>query len=253
MTSRKPIRTTIQRALTMDRAELVWRSRTGLRIAADRAKATLRRPRWQRSDFARVIPGSGEFRAMRRLAERGDWSRLHRELTQYFTTEPPRFVIGPTLREATAARIIARFPDSRRDAAARADRIVAGEYDLLGYRHLRFQAASSGIDWQYDPVHERHAPDGFWSTIPYLDPSCGDHKVIWELNRHQHWMAVGRAYWLTGDPRYRGRMLMELTSWLEANPPLVGINWSSMLELAFRTISWLWALNMFAGDRKSVV
>jgi hypothetical protein len=247
MTRRKPIRLAVQRALTMDRDEFLWRGRTAVRIAADRAHAAIRTPRWQRSEVARTLAGHGEFRAMRGLAERGEWSRLHAELSDYFTTATPRFVVGPSLRQPTAARIAARFPDSAHDAVARADRLLSGDYDLLGYHGLRFQAAS-GIDWHYDPVHERRAPGGFWSTIPYLDPSCGDHKVIWEVNRHQHWMALGRAYWLTGDARYRAHVLTELASWLEANPPLMGINWASMLELAFRCISWLWTLNMFAGD-----
>src|SRR4029079_6273418 len=32
------------------------------------------------------------------------------------------------------------------------------------------------------------------------------------------------------------------------NPPLQGINWASMLELAFRTISWTWAVEFFSED-----
>ena len=39
---------------------------------------------------------------------------------------------------------------------------------------------------------------------------------------------------------------------MDANPPLVGINWASMLELALRSLSWIWALELFvepaAGD-----
>jgi hypothetical protein len=81
--------------------------------------------------------------------------------------------------------------------------------------------------------------------VPYLLPESGDHKVIWELNRHQHWLALGRAYWLTGDGVYRLRFFGELDSWLNANPPLAGVNWASMLELALRSISWLWAINLF--------
>ena len=70
--------------------------------------------------------------------------------------------------------------------------------------------------------------------------------MIWELNRHQHWLALGRAYWLTGDRRYRAVFVAELESWLAANPPLTGINWASMLELGFRALSWTWALEFFA-------
>jgi uncharacterized heparinase superfamily protein len=104
------------------------------------------------------------------------------------------------------------------------------------------------VDWHRDPVHERSAPMAPWPSVPFLDPSCGDHKIIWELNRHQHWLALGRAFWLTGTERYRTRGLDELADWMDANPPLVGINWASMLELALRSLSWLWALNLFVDE-----
>ena len=32
------------------------------------------------------------------------------------------------------------------------------------------------------------------------------------------------------------------------NPPGQGINWASMLELAFRCLSWTWAVEFFCGD-----
>ena len=79
--------------------------------------------------------------------------------------------------------------------------------------------------------------------MPYLDPAVGDHKVIWELNRHQYWLQLGRAAWLTGDPRYARAIVQDLESWLDANPPLIGINWASMLEIGFRSISWTWAMH----------
>ena len=50
-------------------------------------------------------------------------------------------------------------------------------------------------------------------------------------------------YWLTGRAKYRARAIGELASWMDANPPLAGINWASMLELAFRSMSWMWALH----------
>ena len=34
-------------------------------------------------------------------------------------------------------------------------------------------------------------------------------------------------------------------SWGAANPPKVGVNWASSLEVAFRAMSWLWALHLF--------
>ena len=114
---------------------------------------------------------------------------------------------------------------------------------------------SSAIDWHRDPVHGRVAPALFWSEVPYLDPACGDHKIIWELNRHQHFLAFGRAWWLAGHGPARATFVRHLASWMDANPPLVGINWASMLELALRSLSWIWALELFVepaagGDQR---
>ena len=116
----------------------------------------------------------------------------------------------------------------------------------------RDDSGVAAIDWHRDPVHGRVAPALFWSEVPYLDPACGDHKIIWELNRHQHFLVLGRAWWLAGHGPARATFVRHLAGWMDANPPLVGINWASMLELALRSLSWIWALELFvepaAGD-----
>ena len=246
------IRRSVARLARMDAAEIAWRLKTGSRVVIDRAAMAFVRPRWNRAHLASALaplPGLSSARAA--LAGHG-WHDAHRELSRYFAHAPQQFVAGHATRRPLVERILHTFPDSARQAAARADRILAGEYDLLGYGGLRFPSmspsATGDIDWHLDPVHERRAPRTFWSTVPYLQPACGDHKIIWELNRHQHWLTLGRAFWLTGDARYRDRFVAELTSWIDANPPLVGINWASMLELALRSISWLWALCLFVED-----
>jgi hypothetical protein len=160
-----------------------------------------------------------------------------------------RSILHPSLREPLRERVRAAWPSAAEDARIRADRIVRGDYDLLGYEGLRFGGSDGAIDWHLDPVSGHRAPSStFWARVPYLDPSSGDHKVIWELNRHQHWLALGRASWLTGEPRYRARFIAEATGWLAANPPLTGVNWASALELAFRAIAWTWAIELFADE-----
>jgi hypothetical protein len=157
-----------------------------------------------------------------------------------------RFVIDPARWSDIAAAIRGAFPAATADAVTRGSKIAHGRYDILGYRDLTFSIGGRAVDWHLDPVHGRRAPLIFWSRVPYLDPRVGDHKIIWELNRHQHWLTLGRAGWLTGDRLYARAFEAELASWMKANPPFTGVNWSSMLELAFRSISWLWALHLFA-------
>ena len=98
--------------------------------------------------------------------------------------------------------------------------------------------------------HDARAPLVCWAEVPYLDSSIGDHKIVWELNRHQWWLPLARAYWLTGDSRYARGIVDQMESWLDANPPLTGINWASMLEIGFRAISWTMAIHFLAASNE---
>ncbi len=229
---------TIKRLLAMDGAELRHRVSTSLRREASRVAYAVYRPSWHREALAREFGN-------------GDPMAAHRRLLEHFATRSPRFLIAPSERQARATAIEDAFPAAAPDAVRRANGIVEGRFDLLGFRDLRWSADASSrtIDWRFDPVHRRRGPDVFWSRVPFLDARYGDHKIIWELNRHQHWLALGRAYWLSGDNRYRAAFIEELDSWMAANPPLTGINWASMLELGLRSLSWIWALHFFASER----
>jgi len=237
------IRQTLGRIAAMDRREIAWRATAAARVALDRARFAVAPPEWNRRALARRLgPALDHVAAMLR---RRRFDAAHRELSRHFTRRAPCFVLDPAQRPRLVERIARLFPSAHDDAARRGDAVLFGAYDLLGYRGLRFDASGS-FAWTHDPVHDRTAPECFWASVPYLAPACGDHKIIWELNRHQHWLTLGRAFWLTGDGKYRDRSIAELDSWLDANPPLNGINWASMLELAFRSLSWLWALHFFA-------
>lgn len=138
-----------------------------------------------------------------------------------------------------------RLPGSARRVVAAADRTLQKRFDLLGYRELSF---GDPIDWHLDPVAGRRAPLVHWSLLDPLDAgTVGDSKVVWELNRHQWLVGLGQAYCLTGDGRYADTFVNVIRAWHGANPPGIGINWSSSLEAAFRLVSWCWALSLFRG------
>jgi Heparinase II/III-like protein/Heparinase II/III N-terminus len=156
----------------------------------------------------------------------------------------PHFFAGPS-DPRLPALMKERLPDSVHGIVAAADRALAKRFDLLGYRDLSF---GDPIDWHLDPVTKRQAPLRHWTLLDPLDAATvGDSKVVWELNRHQWLVGLGQAYRLTGDERYPAMFADTIRAWLRANPPGMGINWASSLEVAFRLISWCWALSLFHG------
>jgi hypothetical protein len=238
------------RLAAMDRKELEFRLASEAHKAAGLARWTVARPRWNRADLSRILAPAGRSQPShlargRECAGRGDWLSAHQALASHFATRQAGFPLDATALPGLAARIRARFPDAAATSAARAERILEGRYDILGYAGLPF---GSPPRWDYDPVHNRTAAGGFWASVPYLDPVNGDHKIIWELNRHQHWLALGRAFHLTSDRRFYDEFVRQLHHWMGANPPLAGVNWASMLELAFRSLSWIWTLHFFAAQ-----
>jgi hypothetical protein len=152
----------------------------------------------------------------------------------------------PGLRNVarTVATLRRARPDAESSTRCRADRAVDGVFDLLGHEHVSF---GSPIDWHLDPSSGKRAPRRHWSRIEYLDPeTVGDYKLLWEVNRHQHFVTLGQAYAYSRDSRYADAFVAQLTSWIAENPPRVGVNWASSLEVSYRAISWLWALQLFA-------
>src|SRR5688572_6004784 len=167
------------------------------------------------------------------LANADDALRIVRDIA------PQRFFAGPT-HQGIAALLSSRFPEHRAELLVAADSLVKRHFDLLGYRTLWF---GDPIDWHLDPVRAKRAPLVPWSVLDTDDEEAvGDTRLVWELNRHQWLVRLAQAYKATGDERYAESCVRAIDAWLDANPPGVGVNWASSVEVSLRTISWCWTL-----------
>ena len=196
------------------------------------------------SEQTRVPDDAILFRLMERNRIGTDIKSPDSLLNHFKHRKYPNFFAAFTSQEATLKGFNNRFsPSSKYQIVERANRIASGRFDLLGLTDLKF---GDPIQWHLEPVSGKRAPFVHWSAIDELGlEATGDPKLIWELNRHQHFTTLGKAYWLTGDEHYAQIFIAHLQSWMDQNPPKVGINWTSSLEVAFRSISWLWALYFF--------
>jgi hypothetical protein len=208
-----------RRLITMDRKELRYRLRQ--QVAA-------------RTDFLKFQSGA----------------TLSPKLTLGKTSEqPPFFFSGETIPRLCAL-LRQRFPGRAEEIMRRAERICEHRFDLLGYEDLDY---GREIDWHCDRVHDKRTPRKPWYKIRYLDfAEVGDSKVIWELNRHQHLVTLAKAYRLSGDEKFATELFRQWESWHRENPYPIGVNWASSLEVAFRSLSWIWMYYLLQGSEGMV-
>ena len=157
-----------------------------------------------------------------------------------------QFFFSPEQVPELCSKLRQLFPDPARAIIQRAERISEHRFDLLGYEAVDYGAE---IDWHADRVHGKRAPLKPWFQIRYLDfAEVGDSKITWELNRHQHLVTLAKAYRLTGDQNFAAELFRQWEHWHAKNPYPIGINWASSLEVAFRSLSWMWVYFLLADS-----
>ncbi len=157
----------------------------------------------------------------------------------------PRFLFRSEEVPDILSLLRQRLPDEYNRIITRAERICVYRFDLLGYENLDY---GEEIDWHLDRVHGKRAPRKMFYKMRYLDfAECGDVKVTWELNRHQHFLTLAKAYRMTGQQRFADEIFAQWEHWHRENSYPYGVNWASSLEVAFRSLSWLWTYYLL-GD-----
>ena len=150
---------------------------------------------------------------------------------------PAPGAVGDALRDTDYTRELVRL----------ADEIVQGRIPVLG----DVVDYGATVAWRRDPQRGVETPQKYFRTIPYLDlASAGDHKLIWEVNRHQHLVLLAQAIVITGRAEYFDTVVHQLEHWWAENQFQRGINWASALEVAFRALSLIWIWHL-VGERMS--
>jgi hypothetical protein len=160
------------------------------------------------------------------------------------TRQEPEFLLDRATLVDAAALYQQMFSDQREPLIQRAERICRGEFSFLGIDFC----TSDPIDWQCDPKTGRRWPARYHVDVraPFCDGkngtgAAGDVKHVWELNRHEFLIDCAKAFYITREPRYANRVFQLITHWTSTNPYLQGVNWSGPLEVALRSMAWLWS------------
>lgn len=119
-----------------------------------------------------------------------------------------------------------------------ADQALRHEFDLLGSGVVKLDP----IDWHADFKAGQHWVKKYYNEIEFIKGA--DIKVPWELSRCQHLLWLGEAYILTGFSKYAQEVIEEIKWWIDDNPLMYSVNWKCSMDVAFRAVNWMFALNM---------
>src|SRR5438874_2020777 len=138
----------LARLARMDVSEAAWRLKAAARIGVDRFRASRAAPSWDRRALASALAPDPALDAARAAIGEGRWQDAHRALAFHIAFSPQRFALAPANHSTLGPAIRERFPRALSDATVRAEAILEGRYDLLGYRNLSFQRGPSPVDWR---------------------------------------------------------------------------------------------------------
>jgi hypothetical protein len=165
----------------------------------------------------------------------------------------------PPTRSAPAAEAgglphLLPAPRPALDADARAvlenwcEHYLRGEFDLLGSGWRK-----AGGDWSTDFKSGHRWSAAEWHRVVRIEVDGADVKVPWELARMQHLPQLALAALAGILPAGRAAQAFrdDVGSFLAANPPGWGVNWTNAMEVALRAANWLiaWDLLGAAGAR----
>ena len=192
---------------------------------------------WYARRAARMSPAEVAWRARDQVV-RLAWSRRQvrpDDLTALVSPPDGERRFTAVLPPGPAAEVP---EDARAALLAAADRLMRGEWEVLGVTRTDLVHP----DWFRDPVTgRRSAPDRYAFRInPRAEEQVGNVKQVWEISRLQHLTVLATAFFLTHNERYADRVAGQLRSWWRENPFLSGVHWTSGIEVGLRLISLAW-------------
>lgn len=146
------------------------------------------------------------------------------------------------------------YPTSIIETITDADEICNHVFDVLGSGKTELSAE---LDWHHDfKSGFRWNPKGYYlGTTKHITlDDDSDVKVPWELNRCQHFVTLGKAYWYNDvqnakskidSEKYALEFVNQIKCWISQNPVELGVNWACTMDVAIRAVNWIWAYYFF--------
>ncbi len=179
----------------------------------------------------------------------GKWQELFESDQVVRLFEDPQFFRLPAeaLNEEKRLAFEKDFSEEFQTSIQRANDFLQNKFSFLG---VSFQLPDP-IPWQSDPLSLKPFPGGFYRDIDiFTNQNPGDIKHVWEVNRLQFLVELAKAYFLTGEERFKNKLESVLLDWYQKNPYMTGVAWASALEVGVRAWALIWTLYFYLGAKE---
>lgn len=127
-----------------------------------------------------------------------------------------------------------------------AEKILKGIYNVFELEEYQVEGRK---DWNSDLKSKFSWENDFFSNIQIIDfENNADVKIPWELSRFNFLFTLGKAYWITKDRKYYIGYKNIIIDWIESNPYCNSVNWTCTMEVAIRSINWIFSYFHFEEE-----
>lgn len=132
-----------------------------------------------------------------------------------------------------------------------ADKSMNNVFNLLGSGEVKLEP----IQWSSDFIHGHvWRPGTYYRKYNQVDLSNNaDVKVPREISRCHHLLRLALAYRFTGEEKYAGKVIEQITDWIDENPLMYSINWGCAMDVGIRAVNWIWAMSLLNKYNADVI
>ena len=165
---------------------------------------------------------------------------------KYRQQKEGRFLPSWTAAQLETVASVPRIPRSdlasvecRQALASLSAKLQAGQWCAFG--HLELQVDIPPL-WHKDHLSgQDHATQQPAVGLNHRSlPPGSDVKLIWELSRWYQPLQLAQAAFILDDESAAALCIRLLQDWVKRNPPYLGWNWTSALEVGMRLIQFTW-------------
>lgn len=187
--------------------------------------------RWFRRALASIHPPGISERDLRRALKR---EALHSPLDYFSEHAFCGGFSGLRALNESATAVKQSHPACAARMVESASRILDGRYPIFG----EWFPLGRDPDWHADWTTRYRWPFAHYTRISWSDSKDkAEVKLVWELGRLNHVLALFLAFALTTDDRYAAEALRQIEHFEESNPLEFGVNWLSPMQVSLRLIN----------------